>query len=69
MSERWTTIESDPGVFTELVDMIGVKDIQFEEIYSLSKDTFSHLEYVYQKIIILFFYSIPNLILKDQYMA
>lgn len=44
--ERWTTIESDPGVFTELVEMIGVKDIQFEEIYSLSKETFSHLEYV-----------------------
>jgi len=33
----WLELESDPGLFTLLVDDFGVKGVQVEEIYDLSK--------------------------------
>jgi len=43
----WTNIESDPGVFTALVEAFGASGAEFAELYALDDEEFARLGHVY----------------------
>ncbi|KAG6009627.1 hypothetical protein E4U43_008692 [Claviceps pusilla] len=55
MSGGWNTIESDAGVFTSLLENLGVKDVQFEELLTLDPSELVTLQPLYG-VIFLFKY-------------
>lgn len=44
---EWCLIESDPGVFTDLIKGFGVSNVLVEEIYGLSQQNFDQMKPIY----------------------
>lgn len=46
-SDSWCTIESDPGVFTELLEDLGVVGVELQELWSLDVESLAQCGTIY----------------------
>lgn len=53
-ADSWCTVESDPGVFHSICEQMGIKGIQFEEIFTLGPEAFLDLGDTVHGLIFLF---------------
>ena len=58
-AEEWCTIESDPGVFTEVLQGIGCNQVELAELWSMDDETLLALGKVYG-LIFLFKWESPK---------
>ena len=49
----WSTIESDPGLFTQLTEEFGVKNVEFTELFSLDDEFIHPINTVYGLVFLL----------------
>lgn len=47
MSTNWCTIESDPGVFSELLESMGANNVAVEELFTLSSESLASISPAY----------------------
>ena len=52
MSDGWCTIESDPAVFTEILENLGVHGLEVEELLGLDQEFFAELGRVHGLILL-----------------
>jgi ubiquitin carboxyl-terminal hydrolase L5 len=52
MSDGWCTIESDPAVFTEILENLGVQGLEVEELLGLDAEFFAELGRVHGLILL-----------------
>jgi ubiquitin carboxyl-terminal hydrolase L5 len=56
----WCTIESDPGVFTELIEKFGVSNVIVDEVYGLDKELYGHLGHIHGLIFLFKYEKAPS---------
>ncbi|KAK9449262.1 ubiquitin carboxyl-terminal hydrolase [Limtongia smithiae] len=44
---RWATVESDPGIFTQIAKDAGVRGIKVEELYAIEPESIENLPHTY----------------------
>lgn len=52
MSDGWCTIESDPAVFTEIIESLGVEGLEVEELLGLDSEFFTALGKVHGLVLL-----------------